>query len=66
MHQGYELYAMDCSAQSEDPPVWYLLEGSLEPKTHAEHFTEWVEAQIRFHCSLSALAPWINDPKCTG
>jgi hypothetical protein len=41
MHQGYQFLFFKCDG-SDDPPVYYYLEGDSSPTKKFDRFTEWI------------------------
>ena len=47
MHQGYQFLYFNCSEDSDDPPVYYYLEGDKSVTRVANSFTQYIAATKR-------------------
>ena len=43
MHQGYQFMYFVCDGATDDPPVYYYLEGQPAVERKAERFSDWLE-----------------------
>lgn len=43
MHQGYQFLFFPCGEDTDNPPVYYYLEGEPDKELKFDRFTDWIE-----------------------